>query len=219
MVSARSGPTGAGATKQVLAQFRRHPTKLWQGYTALAARNLPFTGIQFPIFEYFKTYLLEKRGKQRAATSDDPNTYAHDNVDGLIERTAITAVSAGASGTFASFVTTPIDVVKTRIMLAAGDESKNRLKSSSGFVDAQGRPNGAHSPQKKISLFKVFGEVYRAEGLYGLFRGGLLRSVWTFMGSGLYLGCYEGGRFYLERRRRQIENYELDGLKIGRTTI
>ena len=44
-------------------------------------------------------------------------------------------------------------------------------------------------------------EVFRAEGLRGLFRGGALRAVWTAVGSGLYLGVYETGRAYLEGRR------------------
>lgn len=31
-------------------------------------------------------------------------------------------------------------------------------------------------------------EVFRTEGLKGLYRGGLLRSLWTAVGGGLYLG-------------------------------
>ena len=45
-------------------------------------------------------------------------------------------------------------------------------------------------------------EIFRTEGLKGLFRGGLLRSLWTAVGSGLYLGTYESGRRYLEERRK-----------------
>lgn len=44
-------------------------------------------------------------------------------------------------------------------------------------------------------------EVWRSEGMRGLFRGGALRSLWTAVGSGLYLGAYESGRRYLEERR------------------
>ncbi len=35
----------------------------------------------------------------------------------------------------------------------------------------------------------------------GLFRGGLLRGLWTAVGAGLYLGIYESGRKYLEDKR------------------
>jgi hypothetical protein len=38
-----------------------------------------------------------------------------------------------------------------------------------------------------------------------LFRGALLRAGWTSIGSGLYLGCYESGRHYLEKNRRDAK--------------
>lgn len=52
--------------------------------------------------------------------------------------------------------------------------------------------------------YAVGKEVFHTEGLKGLFRGGLLRSVWTAAGrSGLYLGTYESGRRYLEKTRHE----------------
>ena len=47
-------------------------------------------------------------------------------------------------------------------------------------------------------------EILRTEGVRGLFRGGALRSLWTALGSGLYLGVYESGRTYLEGRRMHV---------------
>ncbi|MCP6503212.1 solute carrier family 25 protein, partial [Klebsiella pneumoniae] len=41
----------------------------------------------------------------------------------ILERAFLTGLSAGISGTIAAVVTTPIDVVKTRVMLAASDGS------------------------------------------------------------------------------------------------
>jgi solute carrier family 25 S-adenosylmethionine transporter 26 len=60
--------------------------------------------------------------------------------------------------------------------------------------------------QKDLSGWRIGKDVWRKEGLKGLFRGGLLRAVWTAMGSGLYLGVYEGGRHWLERRRGEDED-------------
>lgn len=51
--------------------------------------------------------------------------------------------------------------------------------------------------------YAVGKEVFRTEGLKGLFRGGLLRSVWTAAGSGFYLDTYESGRRCLEKKRRE----------------
>ena len=175
-------------TTHVFKQFRKNPTKLWRGYTALAARNLPFTAMQFPAFEKLKTYFLNKR---KVAKGNKP-------VDGILERAWITAMSGGIAGSVSAWVTTPIDVVKTRIMLAAGKET------------SKPDPNKAHGPSwlaegiqgNRKSAFTVANEILKQEGVKGLFRGAALRGAWTFLGSGLYLGCYEGGRFYLEDSRK-----------------
>ena len=175
-------------TTHVLKQFRKHPTRLFRGYTALAARNLPFTAMQFPAFEKLKTYFLARR---RKAKGDQP-------VDGIFERAWITAVSGSIAGSASAWITTPIDVVKTRIMLAAGQEATK--------ADAS-KPRGpswlAEGMQgNKKSGFTIAAEVLKKEGVQGLFRGAALRGAWTAFGSGLYLGCYEGGRFYLEDQRK-----------------
>ncbi|KAJ4353235.1 uncharacterized protein N0V89_004962 [Didymosphaeria variabile] len=65
----------------------------------------------------------------------------------ILESGLITAVSAGAAGSVAAVVTTPIDVVKTRIMLSAVDDAvqevssqqKSAKASSDGLVDAFGK--------------------------------------------------------------------------------
>ena len=79
-------------------------------------------------------------------------------------------------------LTTPIDVVKTRIMLSAGS-----------------KPSASAS----ASALTIGKEIFRSEGIKGLFRGGALRGVWTALGSGLYLGVYESGRNHLEIRRQK----------------
>lgn len=187
-----SGKRGS-TSLQVLRQFRSNPARLWRGYTALAARNLPFTGLQFPIFEYLKERFMKSRKAKKGGVP----------VDGIAERAWITAVSAGIAGSGSAWITTPIDVVKTRIMLAAGSgddpaPSKPDAKSKATNLLFQ----GAQGTRK--SGFTVAREIIGKEGIRGLFRGALLRAAWTALGSGLYLGCYEGGRFYLEGRRENI---------------
>ncbi|KIX04253.1 uncharacterized protein Z518_07807 [Rhinocladiella mackenziei CBS 650.93] len=175
---------------EVFKQFQSHPTRLWRGYAALAARNLPFTGIQFPAFESLKSYFMQRRKAQKDGKP----------VDGVLERAGVTAMSAGIAGSGAAWITTPIDVVKTRIMLAAGsgdDGSKTDAKSK----PSKWLLHGASGSRK--SGLVVAREILKAEGVPGLFRGALLRACWTSLGSGLYLGCYEGGRFYLESTREK----------------
>jgi solute carrier family 25 S-adenosylmethionine transporter 26 len=181
-------------TLEVLKHFRRKPTKLWRGYTALAARNLPFTALQFPIFEHLKQYFMARRQEKKKKGGK--------YVDGIFERASVTAMSAAIAGSGAAWITTPIDVVKTRIMLAAGEEFSKLPPKKSSSNGALGK-----KPARKGGWL-IGREILRNEGLRGIFRGAALRSAWTAMGSGLYLGCYEGGRFYLESSRKDAKGNE-----------
>jgi solute carrier family 25 S-adenosylmethionine transporter 26 len=159
--------SSSSATMKVLRQLRRHPTRLWRGYSALAARDLPFTALQFPAFEYLKKVLLARwsRGREGRAV-------------GVFEQSWIAAVSAGVAGSAAAWVTTPLDVIKTIMMLEAGGENDRRAG-------------------RRRSAFTVGKEVLQKDGLRGLFRGGVIRAALTVLGNGLYMGCYEGAKLYL----------------------
>lgn len=189
--SSSSGDGGGGtkqqATRQVISRFRHKPWKLWSGYAALVGRNLPFTGLHFPMFEYVRSHIVDWRdGKKRDGRGvQDYNP--------ILERAFLTGLSAGISGTIAAIVTTPIDVVKTRVMLAASDGSVSGV---------------SQEEKKKIGTrgtLDVRKEIYQKEGVRGLFRGGLIRAAWTAVSISLYLSIYEGGRFYLEDRRKNKE--------------
>lgn len=181
MVNKDSFGKKATPTAHVFKQFRKQPSQLFRGYTALAARNLPFTAMQFPIFEKLKEYFLAKRKAQKKGAP----------VDGILERASITALSGGLAGSGAAWITTPIDVVKTRIMLGAGKEGST----------AQSWEHGVSGSRKSGVI--VAREILKEQGVQGLFRGAALRAAWTTIGAGLYLGCYEGGRFCLEDSRKK----------------
>jgi solute carrier family 25 S-adenosylmethionine transporter 26 len=147
----------------------------------------------------------------------------------ILESGIITALSAGAAGTVAAVVTTPIDVVKTRIMLSAVDDavSKASQTDSKGLVDAMGQKaakskvtlRGAAreikllvrpAHRRRKSAWNIGQEIVNEKGMRGLWKGGALRGIWTFVGSGLYLGVYESGRVYLASRRGEdIDEAEL----------
>ncbi|KAM3415460.1 hypothetical protein BST61_g8981 [Cercospora zeina] len=198
------------ATLQTIKRFRSNPLALWRGYTALAGRNLPFTAMQFPMFEKIKESTRRYRDERGLSTHT------------LLESGIVTAVSAGAGGSLAAVITTPVDVVKTRLMLSAIDRPHHQpsaptprdsaKQAPNALVDAAGRTVEAvkQSPREAVkrvatpagkSSITVAREIIRDEGLKGLFRGGALRGVWTMVGSGLYLGVYESGTVYLSQRR------------------
>ena len=192
--------TKANATLQTLSRFRSNPLALWRGYTALAGRNLPFTALQFPLFERLKEAIKSHRDKKGIRTGS------------IGESGLITATSAGVAGSIAAVITTPIDVIKTRIMLAAADNATKDVQNSSektvgkaikaggqGLVDATG--NAVKQRPTRKSSIQIGREIIADGGVRGLWRGGALRGVWTMLGSGLYLGVYESGRIYLANRR------------------
>lgn len=173
--------------------------RLWSGYTALVARNLPFTALHFPMFEFLRGRIWDQRHRQsgsRAAHAQHApqsisNVGLHKNLaladitnGPLIEVGAVTGTAAAMSGAAAAFITTPTDVVKTRMMLAA---------------DSSAGDGSARLPRNRnASGFEIAKIIFTEKGLRGLFRGAGLRIAWTALGSGLYLGSYEMAKFWLK---------------------
>lgn len=130
--------------------------------------------MQFPVFEALKKRLLDRESTPL--------------------RTGVSAgISAGAAGCVAAVITTPVDVVKTKVMLYPGEgkhgsSSRERAGGFSGRVQ-----------RKRKSALTVVRDVVREEGWRGLMRGGLMRGGWTAVGSGLYLGSYEAAKVWLRK--------------------
>lgn len=93
--------------------------------------------------------------------------------------------AAGCAGSIAAAVTTPLDVIKTRIMLRKKEDG-----------------NGGNGGGGKGGTWATGKEIIQRNGFKGLWKGGALRSAWTFLGSGLYLGFYEGSKVYFSRTRQ-----------------
>jgi hypothetical protein len=140
--------------------------------------------MQFPMYEHLKRTINSSRQKKGKATGS------------ISELAAVTAISASAAGSVASFITTPLDVVKTRVMLSAIDKRSDNSSSSH-------QPAGSSSPARASGgvNIDVARQVLAESGVKGLFRGASLRSVWSALASGLYLGTYESMRMWLGERR------------------
>ncbi|SPO23380.1 related to PET8 protein, member of the mitochondrial carrier (MCF) family [Ustilago trichophora] len=167
-----------------------------RSYLALAGRNLPFTALQFPIYESLRETFgkwagikagthKEDGGVDDVRSSEDFRRKAAQDETSVatefIKAGLVAGGSAAIAGSFAAVVTTPIDVAKTRIMLDTG--AKGTL--------------GVMATMKEIAL---------REGWKALMKGGALRGAWTALGAGVYLGSYEAGRLWWRDRQHRMKN-------------
>ncbi|VDI07286.1 solute carrier family 25 (mitochondrial S-adenosylmethionine transporter), member 26 [Mytilus galloprovincialis] len=88
---------------------------LYRGYLSTVIREVPFSFMQFPMWEYFKILWSREQGKPV-----DPWQ---------------SSICGAVAGSIASGITTPLDVAKTRIMLAedvCGKGLEDKLKKRKG---------------------------------------------------------------------------------------
>ncbi|KAI0457565.1 mitochondrial carrier domain-containing protein [Xylaria acuta] len=198
----RTSPSGRSTSLQALRQLGGADAgrRLLAGYTALVARNLPFTGIQFPIYELVRARIWRRR-RPTGSESDRHKP----KMRGLLETGVVTATSAGFAGSFAAMITTPMDVVKTRMMLSAGGGEQEDVRQAAHERMSKAGP--ARDNYNTRGGLAVAREVVAERGIAGLFRGAIPRSVWTAVGSGLYLGMYEVAKAWLVRGKGGNDNF------------
>lgn len=121
---------------------------LYRGYGSTVLREIPFSLVQFPLWEYLKTLWTQRQGHTLSSFQS--------------------AVCGAIAGAVAAYVTTPLDVAKTRIMLA-----------KSGTTTASG------------SIPLVLCEVWKSRGISGLFAGSVPRVTSISLGGFIFLGAYE----------------------------
>uniref|UniRef100_A0A3Q0RPR8 Mitochondrial S-adenosylmethionine carrier protein n=1 Tax=Amphilophus citrinellus TaxID=61819 RepID=A0A3Q0RPR8_AMPCI len=110
---------------------------------------IPFSLVQFPLWEYLKAVLRAERGAFLCLHFAE-------------------CVYVSFVGAVAAFVTTPLDVAKTRIMLA-----------KAGSTIASG------------NIPMVLCDVWRSRGITGLFAGSIPRMTFISVGGFIFLGAYE----------------------------
>ncbi|XP_039096006.1 S-adenosylmethionine mitochondrial carrier protein isoform X3 [Hyaena hyaena] len=132
---------------------------LYRGYTSTVLREIPFSLVQFPLWESLKALW----------------SWRQDHVVDCWQ----SAVCGAFAGGFAAVVTTPLDVAKTRIMLAKAGSS-----TAGGNV-----------------LSALHG-VWRTQGLPGLFAGVFPRMAAISLGGFIFLGAYDQTRSLLVRLGR-----------------
>lgn len=138
----------------------------YRGFGITIAREIPFTSIQFPLYEWLK------------------RSYSATYLGGRRPNSVEAAVCGSIAGAFAAAVTTPLDVVKTRVMLEA--------RGVDGVVR---NPSVLSFPSRLVTIAK-------AEGLGALFSGWVPRTIAIGAGGAVFLGIYD---FCVNVGRKQDE--------------
>ena len=129
---------------------------LYRGYGITLFREVPFAFIQFPLYERLKVEYVQRYMKNKEDEDGECPPF-------------IAAACGSASGALAAAVTTPLDVIKTRLMIGH---------------DANG------IPYKNAK--DVYTRICQQEGGYvTLFKGIQPRVMWISIGGFVFFGAYE----------------------------
>ena len=132
---------------------------LYRGYGITLMREVPFAFIQFPLYERFKVEWGKTQG---------------------YETSPIQAATCGSiSGGIAAGLTTPLDVIKTRLMLGS-DKNGVPYKGARDIVE----------------------RLLKEEGSSILLSGIQPRVMWISIGGFVFFGAYESYRSYLMKSSR-----------------
>ncbi|XP_052865439.1 S-adenosylmethionine mitochondrial carrier protein homolog [Anopheles cruzii] len=126
---------------------------LYRGFGTTVMRDVPFSLIQFPLWEYFKQHWSTVTGTPLTPVS--------------------VAICGAVSGAVAAGLTTPLDVAKTRIMLAEQMENKR-------------------------GMGRILRGIYRERGIRGVFAGFVPRVMWITLGGAIFFGMYDFTRRLLD---------------------
>ena len=147
-VSAKGSTTSIGLLKSVLRA--EGISGLFRGYTTTLLREVPFSFIQMPLWEWLKTSLAKKQQKEKVSPLQS-------------------ALCGSLSASFSAVITCPLDVAKTRIMLAE---------------------RSSEMAQRQSALFALK-TVFAEKGIKGLFAGVGPRVAWISIGGAIFLGVYD----------------------------
>jgi len=150
--------TSAATLRHILGQrktlgFAAVWSELYRGWGVTVMREIPFTMIQFPLWEGMKRVRRTYTGQQTNKPLES-------------------AFFGSIAGAVAAAITTPLDVIKTRIMLSKG----------------------------KIPIGSVARSIIEENGVRALFAGIGPRVFWISTGGAIFLGSYEAASNFLAQR-------------------
>jgi hypothetical protein len=139
---------------------------LYYGWGATLLRDVPYSAVQFTIYETIKEFLQSRyypAGQTKLSSFHD-------------------MTSGAAAGAIAGAVTTPLDVIKTYL------QTQKRKPKASMFLSTEEDVLRAPSYNGVWSALKG---IYKRQGFNGLFAGVGVRMTWTGSQSMVMFFLYE----------------------------
>jgi solute carrier family 25 protein 39/40 len=144
----------------------RQVARLWTGVTATLLRDVPFSALYWGMVEPMRRALLpngpEPAGRQQVVLTN--------------------MAVGGVAGGLAAAVTTPFDVVKTRMQLGGG---------------------GGAGGGGKAGMWQILTEVQRSQGVRGLYTGVFPRSLRAAPACAIVISVYEVLKSVLAENRQE----------------
>lgn len=138
--------------------------EMYRGWSITIFREVPFTVIQFPLWEALKSRRLNSTGRAPIPGQTTEGITATES-----------AVLGSLAGAVAAAFTTPLDVLKTRMMLA----------------------------KEKVSLPVLLAKILQENGVKAFFAGIGPRIGWISAGGFIFLGSYQWAHNNLEQVGKQ----------------
>ena len=165
-------------------------TSLWRGFTLTMWRDVPFSGIYWWGYEATRNALTDMRDRQRGRTLDPQRSSTRQRSQSRNKEnhtvTLVDSFIAGAvSGAVASVVTMPFDVGKTRQQV---------LKHADDIAAPVGKGSAMAMRPEDRSMPRFLYHIFRTEGLPGLFRGWVARTLKVAPACAIMISSYEVGK-------------------------
>jgi solute carrier family 25 protein 39/40 len=201
--------TFRGITDMVAAHGYR---ALWRGLTLTLWRDVPFSGMYWWGYESIRGRLSDARerakdgGVQLDLERDEEGRLGRDAArDARARRRSRSRsrenhadtftdsfIAGAASGGFASVVTMPFDVGKTRTQVFR-DPAPSSSSSSSAAARSAEQSAAAAVPEER-NMARLLWHIFRTEGLPGLFRGCVPRTLRVAPACAIMISSYEVGK-------------------------